>query len=65
MKRVCFFSLGAIGVLVGWGFILPAAALWRHEGSLASSNGTLLTLGIGLSLTGIGAAWRGIHASRF
>ena len=64
MKRMLFLSLGAIGVLVGLGFILPAVALWRHEGSLASSNLALLALGVGLSLTGIGAAWRGLHASR-
>jgi hypothetical protein len=64
MKRTLLLSLGAIGVLVGAGFILPAVALWRHDGSLASSNATLLALGVGLSLTGIGAAWRGLHASQ-
>lgn len=64
MKRVLFLAAGAVGLLVGLGFILPAVALWRHEGSLAGSNGALLSLGVGLSLIGIGVAWRGFHASQ-
>jgi hypothetical protein len=64
MKRALFLAAGAIGLLVGLGFILPAVALWRHDGSLAGSNGALLALGVGLSLTGIGAAWRGLHDSQ-
>ena len=64
MKRVSFLVGGALGILVGLGFLLPAVALWRQEGALASSNASLLALGIGLLLTGIGSTLRGLQLAK-
>ena len=64
MKRTLLLVAGVAGLLIGLGFIMPAVALWRHEGSMPGSSITLLALGIGLSIAGIGAALRGIVQGR-
>jgi hypothetical protein len=64
MKRILLLVAGVAGLLIGLGFIMPAVALWRHEGSMPGSSVALLALGIGLSMTGVGAALRGIAQGR-
>lgn len=55
MKRTLNILIGIIGVLVGFGFILPALALLRHSGVLPGFEVGLLLLGIGLTVGGGGA----------
>jgi hypothetical protein len=52
--------IGISGVLVGIGFVMPAVAPWRHEGSMTGLSIALLLLGFVLTLGGGGAAVRSI-----
>jgi hypothetical protein len=59
MKRTITIILGFIGLLVGLGFIMPALAQWRTQGSLPGASVALLLLGILLSLGGLLATANG------
>ena len=59
MKRILTIILGVIAVLVGMGFVMPAVAQWRHEGSMTGSSVALFLLGAVLTLAGVGAAFQG------
>ena len=42
MKRILIITIGIIGVLVGMGFVMPAVAQWRQEGSLTALSVALV-----------------------
>jgi len=54
MKRNLQIIGGVVAVLVGLGFIMPAVALLRAQGSLPAVSVALLLLGVCLSLGGGG-----------
>ena len=54
MKRNLQIIGGVVAVLVGLGFIMPAVALWRTQGSLPTMSVALLLLGVSLSLGAAG-----------
>jgi len=56
MKRAFIIGAGIVGVLVGMGFVMPAVALYRHEGAIAYSDVALLLLGITMTLGGASVA---------
>ena len=53
--------LGCVGVLVGMGFVCPAIALVRDQGSLPLVEIALLLLGTALTLGGLGVIVVGIR----
>ena len=54
MKRNLQIIGGVVAVLAGLGFIMPAVALWRTQGSLPAVSVALLLVGVVLSLGGGG-----------
>ena len=60
MKRTLKIGLGIIGVLVGMGFVMPAVAQWRHQGSMTNESVALCLLGSVMTLAGIAAAIHGV-----
>ncbi|MBI3849416.1 MAG: hypothetical protein HY298_03855 [Verrucomicrobia bacterium] len=60
MKRTLKIIIGVIAILVGMGFVMPALAQWRHQGSMTNESIALLLLGACLTLAGGGAAIHGI-----
>ena len=64
MKRTLRIILGIIAILVGMGFVMPALAQWRHEGSMTGLSVALLLLGTVLTLVGGGAAIQGVAKRR-
>ncbi len=56
MKRIIMIVAGVVGVLVGMAFVMPAVALYRHEGTIAGGDVALLLLGTALALGGAGTA---------
>ena len=56
MKRIVMISAGVVGILVGMAFVMPAVALYRHEGTISGGDVALLLLGTALTLGGGGAA---------
>jgi len=56
MKRIVIIGSGIVGVLVGMAFVMPAVALYRHEGAISAGDVALLLLGAALTLGGAGAA---------
>ena len=56
MKRIVVIGAGIIGVLIGMAFVMPAVALYRHQGAIAGGDVALLLLGAALTLGGAGAA---------
>ena len=61
MKRIIAIVIGIIAVLVGLGFIMPAIAQWRTQGSMPGLSVALLMLGVLLTLGGGSAAVCGIR----
>ncbi len=59
MKRTLKIILGIVAIFVGLGFVMPALAQWRHEGSMTGSSIALLILGAVMMLAGGGAAIHG------
>ena len=64
MKRTITTVVGIIAVLVGLGFIMPAVAQYRTQGSMPGASVGLLLLGILLTLGGLGAAVCGLRRSK-
>jgi hypothetical protein len=60
MNRTLKITIGIVAVLVGMGFVMPAVAQWKHEGSMTSLSVALLLLGAVMTLAGGGAAIHGI-----
>jgi len=60
MKRTLKITIGIVAILVGMGFVLPAVAQWRHEGSMTGTSIALLLLGAVMTLAGGSAAIHGI-----
>ena len=56
MKRLLMVGAGAVAVLVGLGFIMPAVAKMRQQSGLPSVDIGLLLLGILLTLAGVTTA---------
>lgn len=52
---------GVFAVLVGLGFVFPAIALLRNQGSLPAFEVVLLTFGAALSVSGLAAITFGIR----
>jgi hypothetical protein len=64
MKKSAMFLVGAIGVLVGMGFVMPAVAQMRDTGALPTVSVGLLLLGLALTLGGGGAVVYGTRLPR-
>jgi len=60
MNRTLKIVLGIVGILVGMAFVMPAIAQWRHEGAMTNSSIVLCSLGMVMTLAGIGAARHGV-----
>ena len=60
MNRTLKILIGIVAILVGVGFVMPAVAQWRHEGSMTSTSVALCLLGVLMTLVGGGAAMHGI-----
>jgi len=60
MKRTLKIIPGIIAVLVGMGFVMPALAQWRHEGSMTSLSVALCLLGAVITLAGGGSVIHGV-----
>ncbi|HEY6168187.1 MAG TPA: hypothetical protein VI454_09120 [Verrucomicrobiae bacterium] len=61
MKRILTITFGVVGIFVGVGFICPAIAQLRSNGSLPGAGVALLLLGILLAVGGGTAAFRGFR----
>jgi hypothetical protein len=61
MKRNFQILGGAVAVLVGLGFIMPAVAQLRAQGALPTVGVALLLLGVFLSLGGGAAIVAGVR----
>ena len=64
MKPTLKITIGVIAVLVGLGFVMPAVALWRTQGSLPAASIGLLMLGLVLTVAGLYAGATGVRRSR-
>lgn len=64
MKRKLQIIGGVAAVLVGLGFVMPAVAQWRTQGSMPAVSVALLLLGVALSLGGGGAIVAGARPPR-
>ena len=64
MKRTVTTIVGIIAVLVGLGFIMPAVALYRTQGSMPGSSVGLPLLGVLLTVGGVSAAVCGLRKSK-
>jgi len=56
VNRIMPIILGAIGIGVGMGFVLPAVALYRSHSVVSGGHVSLLIFGTALTLSGVGAA---------
>jgi 4-hydroxybenzoate polyprenyltransferase len=61
MKRFFFIGVGVLAVLIGLGFVMPAVAQWRTQGSLPNLSVALLALGLILTVGGISSAFYGAN----
>jgi len=59
MKRTLIILVGILGVLIGTAIILPALALYNHEGTLVHNAKVGLLIGIPIALLGISTAFYG------
>ena len=60
MKQPIKIILGVIAVLIGMGFVMPAVAQWKNEGSMTGMSVLLCLLGAVLTLAGAGTAIRAL-----
>jgi cytochrome c oxidase assembly factor CtaG len=61
MKPFFKLLLGVIALLVGLGFVMPAVAQWRTQGSLPAVSVVLLGLGLVLAAAGVFAGVSGFR----
>jgi hypothetical protein len=62
MWRWLFLVLGVLGIYVGVGFMLPAVAQLKIQGTLPGLSVALMALGLVLTLGGLALAGFGIKA---
>ncbi|HXR05248.1 MAG TPA: hypothetical protein VN836_11125 [Verrucomicrobiae bacterium] len=59
MKKILIILIGIFGVLAGTGFILPALAKYKEQGTMVHDATLGLLIGIPIVLGGIGTAFYG------